>query len=172
MPTKAGRPLKLNKTVQQKITDAISIGTPLKAAARCGGICYETFNNWYKTGQEIWQRLLDADDKEAERRIYDGLEPEDKSFLKFFHQVEEAKANAGVSWANVINNAAAVDPKWASFMLEKWFPEDYDQAQRVEVSGKVQTEDVTFTDEARIERLTRLLDKLRERRDRQADSGD
>lgn len=38
--------------------------------------------------------------------------------------------------------------------------------------GPIQTEDVGLTDEERVNRISTLFDKARERRDRQADNGD
>jgi phage terminase small subunit len=43
---------------------------------------------------------------------------------------------------------------------------------RVEHSGKVQTEDVSLTDEERANRILTILDRAGKRRDRQSDNGD
>jgi hypothetical protein len=173
MPTKAGRPLKLTKPVTERICDAISIGTPLTAAARYGGISYRTFLNWYQAGQTEFERLEEA---EAQAKKADP-DPDQKKYLQFFHQVEEAKANGMISWANVLNNAARVDPKWAAYMLEKWDSQTYgQQAQRLEVTGKgggpIQTEDVGLTDEERINKLITIFERARQARNRSPDRGD
>lgn len=49
---------------------------------------------------------------------------------------------------------------------------EYAEKQRVEHSGKIQTEDVGLTDEDRANKILAILDRARERRDRQANSGD
>lgn len=49
---------------------------------------------------------------------------------------------------------------------------EYAEKQRVEHSGKIQTEDVGLTDEDRANRILTILDRVRERRTGQLNSGD
>lgn len=142
MGHKAGRPPKLTKRVTETICNAIGIGTPLSAAAVYGGITYPTFTLWVNRGEKA--RILQDSGQEV---------PESElEYLTFFNNVQEAKANAGVTWANVLNTAANNDPNFAFRMLQVWFPDTYNPPQKHEVTlqNKIITllkeGKVTFTD--------------------------
>lgn len=124
MGHKAGRPPKLTKKVSETICAAIGIGTPLSAAAVYGGISYPTFTLWVNRGEKA-KMLQD-----------EGLEIPDTEteYLTFFNNVQEARANAAVGWANTLNTAANTDPSFALRMLQIWYPETYNPPQKHEVA--------------------------------------
>jgi hypothetical protein len=123
---KLGAPTKLTKQRVELISDAISIGAPLTAAARYGQISYNTFVNWHKKGEMLEQQIQDGTPMPYNWR--------DKMLLYFYRQVEEAKAEAAINWVTVINDEAAVNPQWASWMLTKWFPEQFAERSHVDVT--------------------------------------
>lgn len=125
MPKRAtGRPAKLTKKVIKDITDAVSIGSPQKMAAGYAGISERTFYNWITEAEEEVERLKDLD---AEN------DPKKRLLLQLLQSVNKARANAGVSWLNVVNNAAQGDAKWAAWMLEKKFPVDFGKQEKVDI---------------------------------------
>jgi hypothetical protein len=126
-PRKLGAPTKLTKQRIELITDAVSIGTPLTAAARYGGISYNTFSNWYNNGEILEQQIQDGEPLPYNRR--------DKMYLHFFRQVEEAKAEAAVNWTTLLNNEAQMSPQWAAWMLTKWYPEQFADRSHVDVTS-------------------------------------
>lgn len=130
-PRKLGAPTKLTKQRTALIADAISIGTPLGAAARYGSISYNTFVNWYNKGEILEEQVQKGDPLPYNRA--------DKMYLYFFRQVEEAKAEAAVSWTTVINNEAQISPQWASWMLTKWYPEQFAERSHVDVTSGGET---------------------------------
>lgn len=134
----AGRPPKLTKKIQESVCGAIGIGTPLSAAAVYGGITYQTFTNWFNRGEKA-KAVQDA-----------GLEVKDneKIYLAFFDNVQEARANAAVGWANTLNTAANTDPSFALRMLQIWYPETYNPPQKHEVA--LQSKIVTLLKENKI----------------------
>lgn len=121
----AGRKTKLSKKTIAALSDAIGVGATLEMAAAYAGISRSCLFRWMQEGRAEAERLQVAEDKgEAAEAL-----PEKKKFLELFNAVEEAKAQAGLAWQNVINNAAAVDPQWAWKMLQTRFPKDYAPAQ-------------------------------------------
>lgn len=103
------RPSKLTKTVQENICDALSIGCTLEIAATYGGVSYSTLNNWRKLG-------IDA---QTRRESGNDISSEDKKYLKFLQAIDGAINAASIRYVEVIDNAAAIDPKWAAYMLER-----------------------------------------------------
>lgn len=124
---KLGAPTKLTKQRTALIADAVSIGTPLTAAARYGGISYNTFMNWYTRGEVLEQQIQDGG-----AIPYD---PKDRMYLYFFRQIEVAKSEAAVSWTTVLNNEAQINPQWASWMLTKWYPEQFADRSHLDVTS-------------------------------------
>lgn len=125
---KVGKPLKLTAEVIKNVCEAVSIGTPLAAASVYGGISYRSHINYYNAGADEFSRL-----EEVEGAVAD---PAKRLFLQYFLGINKAKADAAVTWAQVLNNAATVDPRWAFEMLKKWYPETYGETiKKVELTG-------------------------------------
>jgi hypothetical protein len=125
---KPGQPLKLNKQIIKKVSEAVSIGTPMTAAAIYGGIAYQSHLNYYGAGEAESARL--ADDPAA------TPDPTKRLFVEYFDAINQAKADAAVTWSSVLNNAANVDPRWAFEMLRKWYPETYGEpTKKMEITG-------------------------------------
>ena len=130
------RPIKLTPYRQSKIRDAIGIGAHRELAARYAGICQDTLHDWLGRGRA-----------EEERRLK-GEAPDEKEscFVRFLHAVEEAEANAGIGWAQVIDKAAQTDPVWAWKMLKLRFPDGFHETDRQQV-GVLNVDMEHLTDE-------------------------
>jgi hypothetical protein len=127
MSKRIGAPTKLTRPRARRIADAIGIGTPLSAAARYGGVSYQTYLNWHKKGQALTDSIEAGEELE--------LDAQDKLFLYFFDKVEEAKAEAAVVWANVIYQEAQHNPQWAAWMLQNWYPEQFGNRTQLDVTS-------------------------------------
>ncbi|MCP4083217.1 MAG: hypothetical protein GY743_23595 [Planctomycetaceae bacterium] len=125
----AGRRSKLTKKTTELICDAISIGAAYEIAAGYGGVSGSCFFKWMNRGRKESERL-DADPDACPN-------PDERRYLQFFHKVYEANNLAAISWLNVINNSAAVDPVWARWLLEKRFAEHYGQAKGANITYNV-----------------------------------
>jgi hypothetical protein len=127
MASRIGAPTKLTRPRARRIADAISIGTPLSAAARYGGVTYQTYLNWFKRGQALTEAIEAGEQPE--------LDQVDKLYLYFFDKVEEAKAEAAVVWANVIYQEAQHSPQWAAWMLQNWYPEQFGNRTQLDLTS-------------------------------------
>ena len=110
---------KLTKKTTEQICNAISIGATYEIAAGYGGVSQRVFYLWLERGRKEAERL--ETDPEAQP------DPAERKYMQFLHKVYEANNDAAISWLNVINNSAAVDPVWARYLLEQRFPKDYGQ---------------------------------------------
>lgn len=108
------RPTKLTPQVQQRIVQAIALGSTYELAAGYGGIAYNTFNEWMKAGAAA----------------------KSGRFLEFYEAVKEAEGAAAVGWLAKIEKAAN-DGAWqaAAWKLERRYPQSYGR-QVHEVQGK------------------------------------
>lgn len=138
-----GRPVKLTEKTIKDISDAISIGATQKMAAGYAGVTEKTFYNWRDEAEAEVERLKDPEAKYDQKK---------RLFLLLLQSVSKAQANAGISWLNVVNNAAQTDPKWATWMLEKKFPVDFGKQEKVDI-------DVTSGGNPLDEVLSRALSK-------------
>lgn len=157
-----GQPPKLTPAVRKQICDAISIGATQKMAAAYAKVSERVFYLWMERGQAEHERL--EADPEAE------VSPEEFEFLQLFQSVRHAKAVSGVTWIDILNQAAVKDPRWAQYLLEKRFPDDFGPSRQViehtgPQGGPIQTEDVTKED--RIARIAMLMAQARERMPKQ-----
>jgi hypothetical protein len=114
---KAGRPVTLTEEIIEEICAAISIGTPNKYAAIYAGVSERVFYNWVKWGEEEIARL--AKNPRAKPRKKKQI------FVQLIQSLAEARANRVITWTNVVNQAAAIDPKMALELLARTEPEDF-----------------------------------------------
>ena len=112
-----GRPSKLTRKTHKDIEDAIYTGATYRLAAQYAGISYDTLNAWRKRGEAEAARL--AADPSAKPVKSEAM------YLKFSEMLEDARANAGISWLQVIEQTARTDASWAKYLLQTHFPDDY-----------------------------------------------
>lgn len=121
---------KLTKKTTEAICDAISIGATYEIAAGYGRVSQRVFYYWMDRGRKELERL--------ETNPKALPDPDERKYMQFLQKVYEANNDAAISWLNVINNSAAVDPVWARYLLEQRFPKDYGQkGQKAAVSYNV-----------------------------------
>jgi hypothetical protein len=109
-----GRPSLLTKDRVKKITDAIAIGSSYDLAAKYAGISTPTIQNWLAQGRRL-QAMI-----EAGKQMKD-FSSQEKKLLSFLKDVEEASAEAGIKWQQVVEKAAKIDPAMALHMLNLRF---------------------------------------------------
>jgi len=134
-----GRPSKLTDQVIKDFTDAIAEGAGYALAADWAKISEQVALHWMREGR-----------KEQERR--DAGDKPDKTkdrYLKFLMAVKEAKAEAGLTWQQVVNRAAKTDPQWADRMLKYRYVTDYATIK--------ESEEVEIPKEMSIEYLQRII---------------
>lgn len=110
-----GRPAKLTRTVQDKVCQAIRYGAHPKLAADYARIGESTLQLWLSEGRKERERLQSGEQPD----------PDKVPFLGFLTAVEEAEAEAGISWLEVIDRAASENPEWAWRMLKLRFPQGF-----------------------------------------------
>ena len=120
-----GRPTKLNKTRQNAICDAFSIGCTLEMAAIYAGLSVDTIKTWNAEGEK----------QQGRRTAGDELTADEHKYADFFLAITDAKLQAGIRWQQVVDNASNRDPSWALRMLQYRFPNDYRDNRNVEVTG-------------------------------------
>lgn len=118
---------RLNKKTIEMICDAIAIGSSRELAAKYAGVSLSVFMLWMQQGREEHERLVQNGGR---------VNPERRLQLELLERVEDATAQAGIGWVQVISNAADKDPAWARWMLEVHFPEQYSAAKRLKISGE------------------------------------
>lgn len=113
---KPGQPTKFNdEKIRKKILNGIRLGLPITQACQCADIHYMTLRNW-------------------ECKALEEKEPE---YIKFFEEVEKAKAEREAMHLNNIVTAAR-DGTWqaSAWFLERSIPQRYTVKNRMEVTGK------------------------------------
>ena len=123
------RPLKLTDSVIKKLSDARSIGSSMKVCAAYAGISVDTLHDWIVRAEQIEQEINNG-------RAIDTLSEKEHLFLRFLRSWRRAEADAAVTWQQVVNEAAEMDPKWAAWMLERFDPEGYSLRKQVDVTTK------------------------------------
>lgn len=113
----AGRRIKLTDEVMNDIVAALSIGATEQIAAGHAHVSWSSFNVWMKLGRKT-EELLQSNPKVE-------LDDRQKLYHKLVKLVEQARAEAGVKWLQVVNSAANKDPQWASWMLSRKFPDAF-----------------------------------------------
>ena len=99
---KGGRPTKLKPSVQRKIVDAVSRGTPLSSAAAAAGISSSCVKKWMKWGRE-------------------GKE----GYVAFEAAVTRAREAAIDVYVQRVNDAAENDHRAAAWMLARLDPQNF-----------------------------------------------
>lgn len=140
-------PTKLTPETQKLLVEAIAKGLRSKGDI-CGyaGITSATLN--------VWQKAAAGDTP-------------DPAAVALFEALETAKAARKVLYLRRMQRAGRDDWKMWREMLALVDPEEYGKQATlpIEMSGKVQMEDVTLDDAGRAARIAALLDKARARRD-------
>lgn len=98
-----GRRSKLTPEVQERITDALTVGVPRATAASHAGISESTFYNWLEKG-------------EAANR---------GRFVEFLEAVKAAETQAEMTAVATWRTAMGTDWRAAKEFLERRFPEKY-----------------------------------------------
>lgn len=117
MAKPAGRPTKLDEKRSAEIVKGISAGLPYDTACALAGICYQTFANWMRAGEE------------AESGIY----------FVFFEEVKKAEAIAESLHIRNIKTAGN-NGVWQAdaWLLERRYPLKWGRKDQVkqEITGK------------------------------------
>lgn len=158
------RPTKLNPAVQEAICESLRTGMTRTGAATLARITYNTFANWYKSGEAVEEEVVGGKVK---------LTTDERRCWEFFAAVNEAEAQAEYDFTAIIYNEAQRDASHAWRWLERRRKVDYNPAPQVVQhsgpdGGPIETRDVSLSDDERVARLTTLLDAARARRDGQA----
>ncbi len=137
-PRKAPAQSRFTPEVQQKILNAISIGSPLMLAPLAAGIAYTTFRKWIRTGEE------------------QGKGP----YYEFAQKVKEAEGAAVSVWLAVIEKAAR-SGNWtaAAWKLERRYPELFGRTS-VRVDHDVHSEIKNLDDKSLEERIRALIKRV------------
>ena len=122
------RPRKLTETVIQKYCDARAIGSSKELAATYAGVSYSAIRLWERQAMDVMKRLQEKPDT--------PLTPREKLLVKFLKAAQRAEAEAGITWQQVVHDAATQDPRWAAYMLERTWPDFYLPQRRLDVTTK------------------------------------
>lgn len=121
---------KLTRKMIRNYCEAIEIGATRKMAAAYVGVHPETLRTWFARAEAAEAK------PEAERDADDAL------CMAFADAVAQAQGVAGMTWQQVVSEAANVDPNWAWKMLQVRFPDDYKQAPTVSVDTTIEVKQV------------------------------
>lgn len=135
------RPSKLTPRVRIAICEAIGIGAHRELSARYAGVCVETLYRWLREARQELDRRQKGEEPNAENNRY----------VKFLQAVEDAEANAGIGWAQVVDKAAQQDPAWAWRMLKLRFPDGFHETDRQDIN--LLNVDVEKLSDEQLERL-------------------
>ena len=124
---KRGRPLKLTNGVIKKLCDARAIGSSMRVCSLYAGISIDTLHDWIVKGEEVLAEVNNG-------RPREDLSDKEKIFLRFIRRWRDAEAEATVTWQQVINEAARMDPAWAYRMLRLFDAEGYSEVKRVDLT--------------------------------------
>lgn len=120
-----GRPSKLTPERRKRIMDAIRAGSPKMHAAAAAGVSRETLRTWERRGEQP--------DAPAEYRA-------------FLADLREAEAAGIVAMAATVTAAARSDWRAAAWLLERRAPDEYGRRDRIEHSGRVDSEQTVRVD--------------------------
>ena len=115
MANQPGRPSKLTEEIEEKLLQAIRIGTAYELACNYAEISYVTFRNWIKRGERA---------KSGEYR-------------EFLKKVRLAEGKAVVGWLAKIEKALN-DGDWkaAAWKLSRRYPKNYGKRSTIEVTDE------------------------------------
>jgi hypothetical protein len=122
---KAGRKRKLTRTVIDNFCAALEYGATLEIAAGYAQVSLSSIYNWLDIGEKEEERLGEGQAPDADKDIY----------VQFARAVTGAKATAAVSWLQVLDQHARIDPAWAKFMLQVRYPGDFSPVQRSDITS-------------------------------------
>jgi|GEM_PF-5737586 len=94
-------------------------------AARYARVSVSSLTSWLKQAREERDAIAAGNEPNPER----------KPFLALLSAIEDAEADAGMSWLQVVDKAAQSDPNWAWRMLKQRFPEGFQDVVQAQVSG-------------------------------------
>lgn len=116
--TRAGRPTKLSKKIQDNLVGALQRGNYITVACAFVGIHKDTFYEWLRRGERAGTR--------------------DAKFSDFSDAVKKAQAQAEVRDLAAIDEAAKHPSSWqaAAWKLERKYPDRWGRKERHEVVGK------------------------------------
>jgi hypothetical protein len=121
-----GQPSKLTATRKKIIIEALETGAPFALACLYAKISYQTHRNWHLRGEKLREEL---DKSEGALEI----SADDKRYLDYFDDVQEAVGKALMTFLTTIYSAAVDDPAWAAWMLQRRMPEEF--ASKMQVGG-------------------------------------
>jgi len=142
------RKYKLSNKVIEEICAAISIGADYKMAYTYARVSEGAFYLWKRVGEAEKERLDNDPEAKPSGDRYTKL------CLKLLQSIEEAQADAGIGWLNVIDNAATVDPAWAKYMLEQKFPDSFAPPKQRNQTQTLNIDVTKMTDE-QLERVSK-----------------
>lgn len=117
-------PRLLDEKTGAAIVTLAASGTPIMSIADLLGISRISIHRWVSLGEQ---------------------EP-DGPYGEFSRALRRARTEYQERLRGVIDDAAASDPKWASWLLEKHFPSQYGRGAQVEVHNHAATERVEVID--------------------------
>ena len=122
------RHTKCTPKVVKTICDAVEVGANYEDAAHAGGIALSTLNLWRSKGEEINERV-----QEAQGQI--DLSDIEKRRWRFWKRFVDAEAQGAINAATVVYNEALRDPEYALKWLERRRPDDWALRNKHEVTG-------------------------------------
>lgn len=123
---KRGRIGKLSHERQEALCAAVEIGCTFKLAAAYAGISEDALNEWRKRGSVEIERVQNGEPEN----------PAEQKYAELVRALRHSELVAGVTWQQVVSEAATTDPNWALKMLRFRFPEDYrEPPSGMEVTG-------------------------------------
>lgn len=120
-----GRPSKLDAQRRERLINAIRAGAPKVHAAAAAGIDRETLRRW-------------------ERRSEEPGAPAE--YVAFAADLRAAEAEAFVALTATVRTSARTDWRAAAWLLERRAPDEYGRRDRVEHSGRIDSEQTVKVD--------------------------
>lgn len=120
-----GRPSKLTPERRKRLLDAIRAGAPKTHAAAAAGIDRETLRRW-------------------ERRAEEPNAPAE--YVAFAADLHACEAEAFVTLTATVRQAARTDWRAAAWLLERRAPDEYGRRDRVEHSGRIDSDTTVRVD--------------------------
>lgn len=117
------RRTKLTKDVISRVSDAIAIGATRELAAKYARVSVSSLLGWLAKAREM------------KAKIENGEKIRKNIFLELLDAVEDAEAEAGITWQQVLDKASKTDPAWAYKMLRLRYPDGYIDKDLHEVTG-------------------------------------
>ncbi len=126
----AGRPTKLTPEVTEAICKTLRAGNFLDTAIAYAGLSRATVRRWFRRGRAELDRLA----KNPRAR----LRKDEKPFVEFVEDVEQAMAHAETLHVTLITQAASKRWQAAAWLLERAHHERWGSKKSLEVKGEQQ----------------------------------